>query len=180
MGHGRGAGKAPGKGTGHGATSECLAMSFCCLCATIVLPLLGLGLAKVTVGAVYLHDCNMQSMIPIFLIISGLAPILLIGCTNRTNEELKVFAFSCAILVLLFNIAWTIAGSVWVYPTWGKVVNKEYVPCPANATNSMSCNETVLTFAFAMVTVDWIFLGFIIFYFIFLIYNQLNKIPLPQ
>ncbi|KAK3598968.1 hypothetical protein CHS0354_024640 [Potamilus streckersoni] len=179
MGYGKGAGQASGEGTGKGTTSECLAIcgtaTFCCLFVIIVTALAGLGIAKIAMGAIYLHDCNLQSMIPIFLIVSGVAPVLFGGNASSNNEESNFLAKGCSVIGLLFSIAWTIAGSVWVYPTWGIVKTEGYVPCTANATNCKSCNDVVLTFAFAMVTIDWILLGFFIVYVACSICAQLSK-----
>ena len=59
------------------------------------------------------------------------------------------------------NSQMVIPGSVWVYGTWGKVHADTYMPCPkVNATEGCTpgtCNETLLTFSFAVVTVDWVF-----------------------
>ncbi|KAK3592393.1 hypothetical protein CHS0354_026090 [Potamilus streckersoni] len=101
-------------------------------------------------------------MIPIFLIVSGVAPILSGGGAKRQDENKNTAATFCALIGLSFNISWTIAGSVWVYPTWDMVKKDSYIQCATNATNCKSCNDVVLTFAFAMVTVDWILLGLVI------------------
>lgn len=53
-----------------------------------------------------------------------------------------------------------ISGSVWIYKAWGTIHSDGYVHCTdkilVNCTKG-TCNDTLLTFAFAMVTMDWIF-----------------------
>ena len=57
-----------------------------------------------------------------------------------------------------------ISGSIWVYGTWAKVHADSYFPCPkVNASAECTpgtCNDTLLTFSFAIVTVDWVFTAF--------------------
>ena len=56
----------------------------------------------------YLHDCDIETMIPIFLIVSALAP-LLYGGSGKSKDD-KTVASICAVVALLFNIAWLICG----------------------------------------------------------------------
>lgn len=49
-----------------------------------------------------------------------------------------------------------------MYPNYGKVTADDFVPCSANVTINCSrgnCDKDFITFAFAMVTVDWLFFG---------------------
>ena len=57
-----------------------------------------------------------------------------------------------------------ITGSIWVYGTWSTVKSDTYVPCShGNATEpgctEGTCNNVLLTFAFATCTIDWILTG---------------------
>ena len=70
-----------------------------------------------------------------------------------------------------FNTFYVISGSVWVYGTWAKVHANTYIPCPKvnatlmNATAGCTpgtCNDMLLKFSFAMVTIDWTLYGLII------------------
>ncbi|KAL3879024.1 hypothetical protein ACJMK2_031341 [Sinanodonta woodiana] len=149
---------------------ECLAIcwtaSIFYLCVIVVLILVGLGIAKIVIGASYIHECKLQTMIPIFLIISGLAPVFSGGGARRNKENKNTAATLCVSIGLFFNIGWTIAGSVWVYPTWNMIKKGSKLQCATNTTNTTtickSCNDVVLNFAFAMVTVDWVVIGLVI------------------
>lgn len=142
----------------------CGAAAFCCIVVIVIIGLIGLGIAKIVIGAIYLHDCSIEKMIPIFLIVSALAPILFGGLGRQNNDDEGVGgATICGVIGFLFNLAWLIAGSVWVYGTWGKMKSDNYHPCPpVNATANCTpgtCNNTLLTFSFAIVTIDWVCTG---------------------
>lgn len=143
--------------------ATCGAAALCCLVVILVIGLIGLGIAKIVMGAIYFHDCDLERMIPIFLIVSALAPILFGGFGRQNDEDSSGAGTGCGIIGFLFSLAWLIAGSVWVYGTWSKVHADTYIPCPkVNATAGCTqgtCNETLLTFSFAMVIIDWIFFG---------------------
>ncbi|KAL3880711.1 hypothetical protein ACJMK2_032931 [Sinanodonta woodiana] len=167
MDHGKGVDEVPVEKPKKSNVSECLvicwATSFLCLCVILVLVLLGLGIAKIVIGATYLRECELQYMIPIFLIVSGVSPILSGGGARRNNENKNTAGTICALIGLFFNTSWTIAGSVWVYPTWDMIKNGKNIHCATNSTSCKTCNDVVLTFAFAMVTVDWIIIGLVLF-----------------
>ncbi|WAR21960.1 HELQ-like protein [Mya arenaria] len=57
----------------------------------------------------------------------------------------------CGAIALVFNLAWLICGSVWIYPTYGKVNEDGFTPCAGNVTTGCSddCHKPTLTFAFA-------------------------------
>lgn len=163
-------GKGEGKGKGGDDVCACCAAvgaaTLCCLIVLVVLGLVGLGIAKIVIGAIYLHDCSIEDKIPIFLIVGALAPILFGGFGKKNDDENEGFGVGtiCGIIGFLFNIAWLIAGSIWVYGTWSTVKSDTYVPCShGNATEpgctEGTCNNVLLTFAFATCTIDWILTG---------------------
>ncbi|XP_052812274.1 transmembrane protein 272-like [Mya arenaria] len=152
-----------GKGRNGEGLAICGAACICCCFVGIGLALLGLGIAKIVMGAIHLHDCPLQDKVPIWLIVSGVAPIFFGGSARKEEEDgeasQSIARSVCGIIGLLFNLAWLICGSVWVYPTYGTVNKDDFVPCIGNVTTgcSQDCHKPTLTFAFAMVTVDWIF-----------------------
>ncbi|WAR21955.1 hypothetical protein MAR_016007 [Mya arenaria] len=117
-------------------------------------------------GAIHLHDCPLQDLVPIWLIVSGVAPIFFGGSARKQgddgDESQSPARSVCGVIGLIFNLAWLICGSLWVYPTFGTVNNDDFVPCIGNVTTgcSQDCHKPTLTFAFAMVTIDWIFFVF--------------------
>ncbi|XP_045200489.1 uncharacterized protein LOC123554421 [Mercenaria mercenaria] len=157
-----------GKGKDGGAECcvACGAAACCCLVIIIVIGLAGLGIAKIVMGAVYLHDCSIEDLIPVWLIVSGCAPILFGGFGKQNNEDSgdgnNLCGTICGVIGFLFNLAWLICGSVWVYPNYGKVTADDFTPCTGNVTTGCTqgdCNKSLITFAFAMATLDWIFMG---------------------
>ncbi|XP_045200485.2 uncharacterized protein LOC123554417 [Mercenaria mercenaria] len=139
----------------------CGAMTFCCFLVVLVIALLGYGIAKIVMGSVYLHDCSIEKLIPIYLIVSGLAPIFFGGFGRKNEDESSSLSgLVCGILGGLFNLAWLICGSVWTYPHFGKLI--DFTKCEGNVTTGCLdkiCNKNLITFAFASVTIDWMFMG---------------------
>ena len=60
----------------------------------------------------YLHECDIEKMIPIFLIVSALAPILFGGFGKRDEDEGLGFGGICGLIGFLFNLAWLVCGKV--------------------------------------------------------------------
>ena len=58
----------------------------------------------------YLHDCDIEKMIPIFLIVSACAPILFGGFGKRNDDEGFGAGTICGVIGFLFNIAWLVCG----------------------------------------------------------------------
>lgn len=156
-----------GKGKDRDELCACCAMcgaaAFCCIAVLILMGLIGLGIAKIVVGAMYFHKCDIEKMIPIFLIVSAVAPMLFGGLGKRNEDDSLGFGTICGVIGFLFNLAWLIAGSVWVYGTWALIHSDTYVPCSkVNRTEGCTpgtCHNTLLTFSFAIVTIDWVFTG---------------------
>ncbi|KAH3786435.1 uncharacterized protein LOC127841674 isoform X1 [Dreissena polymorpha] len=142
----------------------CGAVMICCGLVIVVLLGLGLGIAKIVMGAVHLHDCPLEHMIPIWLIVSGVAPVFF-GCSGRRNNDDsgEKSGGGCAMILgiigLLFNMAWLICGSVWIYPNFGKMKADDFIPCTENITTGCTkdCHQPLLNFSVAMVTIDWMF-----------------------
>ncbi|XP_060608061.1 uncharacterized protein LOC132760162 [Ruditapes philippinarum] len=154
-----------GKGDGLECCKVCGAAACCCFVLLLVLALAGLGIAKIVMGAVHLHDCSIEYLIPIWLIVSGCAPILFGGMGKQSNDEdgdSNMCAQVCGAIGFLFNLSWLICGSVWVYPNYNTVTADDFVQCTANITTNCTegnCDKSLITFAFAMATLDWIFMG---------------------
>ncbi|KAG7241629.1 hypothetical protein INR49_025549 [Caranx melampygus] len=90
-------------------------------------------IAEVIVGAVHFSDCPRQPLIPVYMVVVGVIPLLwcCVKCSNW-------FSY----LVSLFFTCWFIAGNVWTFSIYEPNYNK-------NATQVSSyCNKTLYMFAF--------------------------------
>ena len=65
----------------------------------------------------YFHDCNIEKMIPIFLIVSAVAPMLFGGFGKRNEDDSFGLGAVCGIIGFLFSLAWLIAGTIAVKTT---------------------------------------------------------------
>ncbi|KAH3755725.1 hypothetical protein DPMN_190425 [Dreissena polymorpha] len=134
----------------------------------------GLAIAKIVMGAIYLRDCDIEKMIPIYLIVSGVLLLSFFGFTcfdmfyfcrsENCWEMLEKMSYSCCrfftlcLLFILTHTAWLICGSIWVFPNYGKMTSN-HVTCSHEVISNCihgACNMKFITFAFAMVTIDWI------------------------
>ncbi|XP_063607584.1 transmembrane protein 272-like [Penaeus indicus] len=85
---------------------------------------LGLTIAFITVGAIYKYDCNVQPMIPVWLIVEGVVSWLL-SLTGKPDKskrhtEYNLAKLSLTIIVQLFAFGWFIVGNIWVFTAWAK------------------------------------------------------------
>ncbi|XP_060608064.1 uncharacterized protein LOC132760164 [Ruditapes philippinarum] len=147
----------------------CCLASCGCLITVIAIGLGALGIAKIVMGAIHLHDCTIEDLIPIWLIVSGCAPVLF-SCFRGQNNAAGENSFDlagaiCGAIAFLFNLAWLICGSVWVYPNFGTIIADDFMPCTPKVTSNCTqgnCDKSLITFAFAMVTVDWVLMCILI------------------
>ena len=63
-------------------------------------------------GAIYFHDCDLEKMIPIFLIVSAVAPMLFGGFAKQNDDESFGVGTCCGTIGFLFSLAWLIAGTL--------------------------------------------------------------------
>ncbi|XP_052215429.1 uncharacterized protein LOC127833944 isoform X2 [Dreissena polymorpha] len=128
-------------------------------------------------GAIYLHHCDIEKMIPIYLIVSGVVPLLfgslIVNSSRRRDEDENVVSGSldrlcCAIqwgmMAFLIHTIWLICGTIWVYSNYWTLTSN-HVTCSQNVIRNCvqgTCNMTFLKFAFSMVTIDWICLAIVV------------------
>ncbi|XP_052251201.1 transmembrane protein 272-like isoform X1 [Dreissena polymorpha] len=152
-------------GRGKGGEEYCVACGaavLCCCVTVLAVGLAGLGIAKIVMGAIYLHHCDIEKMIPIYLIVSGVVPLFFSSFSRRDEDRGFGVADICGLLAFLFNTAWLVCGSIWVYPNYGKLTSDQYIPCSETVKHHCvrgTCSMTFMTFAFSMVTIDWICFG---------------------
>ena len=113
------------------------------------------------IGSVYLQDCAVEPLIPIFLIVAG-AVLVLTGCcsTSQADEQdrAKRRVNVAGILFNIFNLAWFIFGSVIVF--------RVFLPEFEDRNSSKYCNKTVYVFSFALLIIEYVFIALGIIYII--------------
>ena len=101
------------------------------------------------IGGSYMNDCPLQQNIPIFLFVSGFANTILLAASlflhlhwskeKFYSKYLVLFEF---VFLVLFNLVWNFAGSVWVFGTWG-------------TTNETTCASPPLVFSSVALVAYW-------------------------
>jgi len=78
------------------------------------------AIVQIGVGAYFIDACPLEKMIPMYLIVSGAAFVLIIlmrCCIKKMDDAPQCLQiFSC--ILILFCVAWFIAGNVWVFKNW--------------------------------------------------------------
>ncbi|KAL1505538.1 hypothetical protein ABEB36_005082 [Hypothenemus hampei] len=122
---------------------------------TIVIPI-----CMIVMGSIYLNECPQGEYIPVYLLVGGIFGILkqllhLSARVRQTEEERReenLRQSPTQTLLNCFMLGWFIIGSVWVY--------KEYEP-NYDPKLEKYCNRYLYLFAFWLITLVYIILGFI-------------------
>ncbi|XP_061196740.1 transmembrane protein 272-like [Saccostrea echinata] len=130
--------------------------------------LIGIPIASIVIGALYLDDCPLQRLIPVYLIVSGvLGPVFGIFercrsalCTVETAPGQRetipnAYGYCGYFTAILLGLVWTglfILGNVLVYGTYDVV--------SSNSTSVEYCHPTAYYFTFWSITSFYILLGF--------------------
>jgi hypothetical protein len=129
-----------------------------CIAFSIAIPI-----SMIAIGAVYKNDCRAERFIPIYLIVAGVFAMMGIisdlikrallkddynqmKSDGTVNKDKRTW-LDC--IVHLFIFAWFIAGSVWIYRTYGHF-NSE------NPDADNYCHPVLYYFAFWVTTVTYI------------------------
>ncbi|XP_053374660.1 uncharacterized protein LOC123532565 [Mercenaria mercenaria] len=109
----------------------------------------GVGVAKLVIGPMYINDCDLEKMIPIWVIVDAFTPILLVVgfipfYKDSNSDAMKKFGAACLVIGTIFSIGWTICGAVVIYPNWN---------------DGGDCDTRVATFAFASMCINWSIIG---------------------
>ncbi|XP_060600511.1 uncharacterized protein LOC132753956 [Ruditapes philippinarum] len=162
-------------GKGRAQVSDYCNITLIVLCPIIcfVLLLVGYGVAKIVMGAVYLDDCKLENMVPVYLIVSGMSPLLFSGFCRKDRDESGLCGPGtvCGVIGFMFNFSWLICGSVWICPNYKHLVTDDFKQCEDNVTADCFpniCNRNLITFAFATVIIDWMFMCVWICFMIYL------------
>ncbi|XP_053304375.1 transmembrane protein 272-like [Spea bombifrons] len=101
------------------------------------------GTAFVSIGAFYLHDCEVERHIPIYVLVQGVVLLLagVIVLILFTRDKFILF-FLLLCIPCTFWFCWLIIGSVWVFPHY--------------TTYHGQCNDVLYLFAFWTLIVQYI------------------------
>ncbi|MEE6515257.1 hypothetical protein FKM82_023871 [Ascaphus truei] len=104
------------------------------------------GIAFITVGASYIHECALERHIPIYVLVQGihllLVGIMLVLIFSRDNVFLFFIIFGT---LTTFWFCWLITGSIWVF--------KHYTSYQGQ------CHRVLYLFAFWTLVIQYIGLG---------------------
>ncbi|CAK8683703.1 transmembrane protein 272-like [Clavelina lepadiformis] len=140
---------------GHFLKSVCLILFNTIGFTILIAVLLAVPIAMIVVGALNLHRCPIERFIPIWLIVGGSVGAFMqlmsiikrikSKCEGTESEEEDGKAYSgCSGLLGCFNIAWFLAGNVWVY--------RIYHPNTNPADDDSWCDATTYYLAFWVIT----------------------------
>ncbi|KAJ1106236.1 hypothetical protein NDU88_003639 [Pleurodeles waltl] len=127
-----------------------------CSCATkccrwilflISMVWIGLSIAEIVIGSVYLDECPRQRYIPIYLIVNGVVMIVMTLLSIVDGIRPNICIHVLLSLLGIFWFCWLIAGSVWTFRIYPNYDN---------------CNRTVYLFAFSVLIIQWIALAFML------------------
>ncbi|XP_072905032.1 transmembrane protein 272 [Hemitrygon akajei] len=128
---------------------------------TVCMKLLSLpmAIASIVIGAIYLHSCTKQYLIPIYLIVSGSFTIFFVittlkSCGSSEENSMEVARKSGSAwrtLASIFSFIWFICGNVWIY----SIYQPEYI----DKLSPNYCDKTLYLFAFWLTTMMYVLLG---------------------
>ncbi|XP_035687796.1 transmembrane protein 272-like [Branchiostoma floridae] len=132
-------------------------------CTILLGLLMAVPMAMIVLGAINIHDCPIQRMIPIYLLVFGCFGILknIISLyerykNHRENEtENNAKQNPLEVMINCFLLAWFIAGNYWIYSVH-RAVNMD------DPTHEYYCDPTAYLFAFWVTTTAYIFVGLLI------------------
>ncbi|XP_047461429.1 transmembrane protein 272-like [Mugil cephalus] len=107
-------------------------------------------IAAIVLGVVYLRQCPVQHLIPIYLLVMGASSIgsLCVTYIRTALQDSACFLLITIFMSLLhiFNLFWFVAGTYWVY----SVYPPDYSPHTVRY-----CHKTTYLFAFIVNTIMW-------------------------
>ncbi|KAB0797239.1 hypothetical protein PPYR_08233 [Photinus pyralis] len=114
-----------------------------------------LNTVMLCVGIITAQDCPINPKIPIYLAVAGAVGIVskLLPFINY-KLQLNVLQW-IAYLLYVFEFAWMIAGSVWIY----SIYQPNYHP-----SEGPHCDKTAYLLAFWLLTINYIYIGLTILF----------------
>ncbi|XP_047483448.1 transmembrane protein 272-like isoform X1 [Penaeus chinensis] len=132
-----------------GGCGDCLAnilQTPVIIIASIVVPVF--SVTFVVMGAIFLKDCNIEPMIPVWLLVQGIIMLFGIGTggmatrSYKSGKSVSLPVKLVSFVVSLATFAWFIGGNVWVYRAWAQ--DPDY----AHSWFENGCNKSVFNIAF--------------------------------
>ena len=121
-------------------------------------------MVMIIIGSVYISNCTIQKMIPIWMIVFGSLLIIKnistliqrVRALRFRNEEKHSSTFLTVFdsFIALFLIIWFICGNIWVYS------NAKSVQYTDSTDSSTYCNQMAFQFAFWLITIIYIVIVF--------------------
>ncbi|CAL1533959.1 unnamed protein product [Lymnaea stagnalis] len=168
--------------------------AYCCVLSLLLCiygVIVGYSITKLVIGGIYFHDCPLQPLLPIFLIVDAivmLATVSTTQCLTRGRPEVKPKNGQCrtsavqkaacgiAIMLILFHVAWLICGTIFVNDTRNTMYSPDHCingtsgPTDLTTTTShhltetcLSCHEGLTDFTFVIVIIQWTLVGLVVF-----------------
>ncbi|XP_071974006.1 transmembrane protein 272-like [Engystomops pustulosus] len=102
-----------------------------------------LGVAMIVMGGLYKDDCLIQPNIPIFLLVTGVAHLVI--SSNLLLRILRqLYSVFLDTVIFFFMFCWFIAGSFWIFDMFDQKEGK--------------CAKNLYLFAYGSMAFEWIIL----------------------
>ena len=136
--------------------NDCFRMfgKFSCCCSLLNHPIIYLS---IHLGSYHINDCPVETKIPIFMVVSGVAAIMFIVfsyCFQVYSRWERAGLTKCSIalsgILFVFIFAWNIAGAYWVFKEWDDW----------EGDTRLKCHKQTYLYIFALSIIYWILLPF--------------------
>ncbi|XP_064099308.1 uncharacterized protein LOC135210349 isoform X1 [Macrobrachium nipponense] len=120
------------------------------IAAAIIVPIF--GLTFIVCGIVFISDCKIEPMIPVWLIVQGFILLFGIGIggvAKKTSKDggVNIVVKIVSFIIFLFTSAWFIAGNYFIYQAWAK--DPDY----AHFWYNNGCNPALFKLSFVCIIV---------------------------
>ncbi|XP_069499166.1 transmembrane protein 272-like [Ambystoma mexicanum] len=112
---------------------------------------MGINIAEIVIGALYLHQCLLEPKIPIYLVVNGVVNILIISIGFFLEPHLILYALMR--IMALFSFCWLITGSIWTFPHFTSYYDE--------------CNNILYIVTFSSLIIQYAFIFMLLIFTIF-------------
>ncbi|XP_066924890.1 transmembrane protein 272-like [Clytia hemisphaerica] len=135
--------------------------TYCCTSFFALIFSVAIPTSMIIVGSYHIDDCPMEPMIPIFMVVSGVAWIfhtIFTFCFNIwgrwERQKLTKCSMALAILLYVFLFAWNLAGAYWVFKEWDSWDDLD------EEKQAIGCHRDTYLFIFSLSIIYWILFPF--------------------